>query len=116
MLSTATSAAITEQQLKARVIESTKDFEDLTMVGTALYKDKKALARVSSSYARLYGFERVKILFKEPDKVRMESKLGMVRVEYIINGWKKTFRAPKLRVNKTEDFTGDPAKLQDALD
>ena len=116
LLSVAASAAITEQQLKARITESTKDFEDLTMVGTAVYKDKKALSKVEPAYARLYDFKTANVLFKPPDKLRMESKLGMVRVEYIINGSKKILRAPKLKVNKIDDFTGDPAKLQDALD
>ena len=108
--------AITEEELKARVTESTKGFEDLTMVGTAVYKDKKALAKVEPTYARLYDFNTANILFKPPDKMRMESKLGMVRVEYIINGSKKILRAPMLKVNKVEDFTGDPAKLHDAFD
>ncbi len=40
----------------------------------------------------------------------------MVKFEYIIAGGRKIFRAPKVRINKTDDYSKDPAKLQTPLD
>jgi hypothetical protein len=109
-------AVISEAELKSRVEEAAKGLSDISMVGTVTYKDKRAIAKIDSSYARLYDFKSARIFFKDPDKLRMEGKLGMVRFEYIINGWSKIIRAPTVRFTKREDFTGDPAKLQDAFD
>ena len=103
-------------ELKTRIEEATRCFQDLTMVGAATYKDKKALSKVDPTFARLYDFKTATISFKMPDKLRMESKLGMVKVEYIINGGKKIFRVPTLKMNKVGDYSDEPAKLQDALD
>lgn len=109
-------AAITEQEFRARVEEATNGLKDLTMVGTVAYKNEKALAKIDTGYARLYGFKSATVSLKQPDKLRMEGKLGMVKFEYIINGGTKIFRAPKVKINKQEDYSDDPAKLQDALD
>lgn len=103
-------------QLKSRIEEATKCFQDITMVGAATYKDKKALSKVDPMFARLYDFKTATISLKMPDKLRMESKLGMVHVEYIINGGKKILRIPRLGTNKVDDYSNQPAKLQDALD
>ncbi len=109
-------AVISEAELKARIEEATKGFKSVSMVGTVTYKNKKAIASIESNYARLYDFKSASISFKDPDKLRMDGKLGMVRFEYIVNGWSKIIRAPTVRFTKREDFTGDPAKLQDAFD
>ncbi|MGC8862092.1 MAG: hypothetical protein ACP5R5_04855, partial [Armatimonadota bacterium] len=107
---------MTEQELKARIEQATSGFKDITMVGVVTYKNKKAIARIDSNYARLYDFKSATVSFKDPDKLRMDGKLGMVKFEYIVNGWIKIVRAPTIRFTKREDFTGDPAKLQDAFD
>jgi len=103
-------------QLRGRIEEATRTFQDLTMVAAVTYKDKKALSKVEPTFARLYDFSSATISLRMPDKLRMESKLGMVRVEYIINGPRKIVRIPALKVNKVGDYPNDPAKLQDAFD
>jgi len=105
---------ISEQDLKTRVGAVTKDFSDLTGTVTVKEKNKAALTKVDESYARLYDFQTATLSLKAPDKIRLESKLGMVKVEYIIAGGKKIFRASKYR--QTNDYSNDPAKLQTPLD
>ena len=112
----ATRGAITESELKARIEKAAGGFKDISMVGVVTYKNKKAIAKIESNYARLYEFKSAVVSYKDPDKLRMDGKLGMVKFEYIINGWSKIVRAPTIRFSKREDFTGDPAKLQDAFD
>ncbi len=107
---------ISEGELRSRITEATKSFQDLTMVGTVIYKDRKALAKIESAYSMLYDFKSATISFKYPDKLRMDGKLGMVRFEYIVNGSTKLIRAPSVRINKKEDYSNDPAKTQSALD
>lgn len=110
------SAAITDAELRTRVDAEVKDFTDLVMVGNVTYKNEKALAKMDSNFTRLYEFKSATISFKQPDKLRIEGKLGMVKFEYIINSGTKIFRAPMVKVNKKEDYSNDPAKLQSALD
>ncbi len=109
-------AASPEEQLKARITEATKGFQDIKMDVTVTQKDKKALMKVQSAYSRLYDFKSATIHVKQPDKMRTEGRLGMVRFEYIINGSDKLIRSPSINFNKRESYPDDPSKLQDALD
>lgn len=109
-------AACSVEEFKARVTEAAGDFRDFKAVGTVTEKNKKALESLNSEYARLYEFDKAYISLKQPDKLRMDGKLGMVKMTYIINGWKKIFRAAKVGISKVSDYSGDPAKLQDAFD
>lgn len=111
-----TGTLITEAELKARIEEAAKDLQDISMVGTVTFKNKKALAKIDANYSRLYDFKSATVVHKSPDKFRMDGKLGMVRFEYIISGGHKIVRAPSIRFTKKEDYSDDPAKLQDALD
>jgi outer membrane lipoprotein-sorting protein len=112
----AASAKITEQSLKTKITALTKDLQDLSMTGTVVQSNKDALAEVEPNFARLYEFKSAKVMLKLPDRLRMEGKLGMVRVEYVVNGSTKIFRASPIKVNKREEYPDDPAKLQGALD
>ena len=109
-------APITEQDLKDRIQEATKNFSDMTATVTVREKNKEALKKVEESYARLYEFQSATLSLKAPDKIRIDAKLGMVKFEYIVAGGKKIFRAPKARINKVDDYSKEPAKLQSPLD
>ncbi len=107
---------MTDQEFKARVTEATKGFCDVVLTAAVSYKNKKALAKIDPAYAQLYDFTSAQLSYKYPDKLRMDSKLGMVRFEYIVTGGTKILRAPSVRISKKEDYSDDPAKTQDALD
>ncbi|MEN6356210.1 MAG: outer membrane lipoprotein-sorting protein [Armatimonadota bacterium] len=102
--------------LKARIEESTKKLTDISFVVTVVEKNKDALSKMDSNYTTVYEFKNASISMRLPDKMRIEGKLGMVKFEYIINGFVKVFRASAVRINKRSDYSHNPAKLQDALD
>lgn len=102
--------------LKARVEAATRSFTDVTGAVTVKEKNKAVLVKVDPAFSRVYDFQTATISVKAPDKIRMDSKLGMVKVEYIVAGGKKIFRAPKVRMNKVDDYSKDPAKLQFPID
>ncbi|MGQ9454512.1 MAG: hypothetical protein ACUVRS_07260 [Armatimonadota bacterium] len=111
------SANITkEEELKSRIELATAGFKDICFVGTVTQKNKKAMSKIESNYARLYDFQSARVYYKEPNKLRIEGKLGMVKFEYICNGNTKIVRAPAIRLSNRKDYPGDPAKLQDAFD
>lgn len=105
---------LAEDELKARIEAATKGFSDINT--TVTVKDKKALESMAPSYARLYECKTANVFVKQPDKVRTESKLGMVKFEYIINGTTKMFRAKIARISQREDCSARPSKLQSAFD
>jgi outer membrane lipoprotein-sorting protein len=107
---------ITSDELKARIENQTKDFKDIVMTVTITGKNKEALESIEPSYTRMYEFKSASVSFKAPDKVRTEGKLGMVRFEYIINGYTKIVRSPTIRLNQKSDYKNDPGKIQDAFD
>lgn len=112
----AASAAVTEADLKARVEAASANLEDFSATGNVVYKDAKVLASVNESFARIYEFKSVSLMFKSPDKLRFEGKLGMVKFDYIINGGLKIVRAPAVKMNRTKDYSHQPSKLQEPLD
>lgn len=106
--------SITESQLRAKVEAATKGLTDLSIIGSVKEKNKQVLTKVDPKYAQLYEFKSVNIFIKVPDKIRFESKLGMVKFEYIINGGKKIVRSKVY--SQTSDYSNDPAKLQSPFD
>ncbi len=103
-------------ELKARVEAATKDLKDISATCIVTYQDKKALEKIDTSYSAFYDFKSAKLTFKQPDKLRLEGKLGMVKFEYIMNGTVKIVRAPMVRIKSKKDYAHDPAKTQTALD
>jgi len=109
-------APMTTERFRAKVIESSKNVLDVVMAVTVVYKDRNALEKVDPTYASLYEFKTASVSMKMPDKMKIDGKLGMVKFEYIINGFRKLFRAPAVNIRKKDDYSSSPAKLQDALD
>lgn len=106
----------TEAQLRTAIEAASKNLIDLSATLTVKEKNKEAIVKVDEGYARMYEFQTANIQIKIPDKIRIESKLGMVKMEYIIAGGKKIFRAPKIKMNRSDDYSHAPAKLQRPLD
>ena len=109
-------AKITSDELRARIADQTKAFKDIVMTITITAKNKEALESVEPNFTRMYEFKSAVISFKNPDKIKTEGKLGMVRFEYIINGFTKIVRSPTIRLNQITKFPDEPAKIQDAFD
>lgn len=107
---------VSEQDLKAKIEMASKGFEDISATVVVREKNKEALTKVHEGSAVLYDFQSAQLQIKTPDRIRIESKLGMVKVEYIVADGKKIFRAPKIKMNKTSDYSNMPAKLQRLLD
>ncbi|MFQ3549322.1 MAG: hypothetical protein SNJ70_06190, partial [Armatimonadota bacterium] len=78
--------------------------------------NKDALGKVDKDYSQLYEFKSADIAIKMPDKIKVDGRLGMVKFEYIINGGEKIVRSPTLKINRRDDYSTQPAKLQYAFD
>lgn len=103
-------------ELKARVNRVSGKLKDISFSVTVIEKNQAALERMEPEYAALYELKSVRVYMKQPGMVRTEGKLGMVKFEYIINGWRKIVRAPMLKIRKESDYTGKPGKLTTPFD
>lgn len=112
----APAGATTVDELKSRITRAGSGLKDVTFTLNVTEKNADAIEKVDPNYSRVYEFKTARIYLKEPDKLRTEGKLGMVKFEYIINGGHKIIRAPLLKIRKESDYTGNPGKLNDALD
>ena len=113
-LSLALSASAAD--LRARIKQATSDFKDITLTCKVLQADHNALTRIGKDFPKSYEFKSSLVRFKSPDKMKMEGKLGMVKVEIIINGDRKLTSIPPIRFRKKEDIGDKPHKRQTDFD
>jgi outer membrane lipoprotein-sorting protein len=102
--------------LEKEVKAATSKFRDLQGTAVVVYKDDAELKKMGKSFARSYEFKKAEIFFKNPDKFRMEGKLGMVKIEYINSGDLRIVRVPSLRYSKKDDVGDEPGKLRASID
>lgn len=109
-------AALTVDEIKSGIARAAAGFKDASFELAVVEKNMEVIENVDSNMARMYEFKNARIYLKEPDKLRTEGKLGMVKFEYIINDGRKIIRAPMLKIRKESNYKGNPGKLSDALD
>jgi outer membrane lipoprotein-sorting protein len=89
---------------------------DFSATAAIVQKDSEELRKIDDSFEKGYGFKESRIQYKEPLKLRVDSKRGFLSVRYVINGKKKATQVPGLRYNKVKDITGRPGEEQSMLD
>lgn len=102
--------------LRSRIRQETGDFRDITLTCKVLQADQKELKKIGKDFPKSYEFKSTLIRFKSPDKMKMEGKLGMVRIEIVINGNRKLTSIPPIHYRKKEDISDKPHKRQTDLD
>ena len=113
MLAVVTCVAL---DIREEIREASKGFRDLSATVVATYANMAELRKIGKDFARSYEFKEAKVFFKNPDKLRMTGKVGLVRVDYIVNGDMRIIRVPTLHVSKKDSFADDPQKRQTPLD
>jgi len=89
---------------------------DFSATAVIAQKNEDALREIDPNFAKGYRFRESVIQYKEPLKLRVDSKAGLFSVRYVINGKRKSTQVPGLRINKVKDITGRPGEEQGMLD
>jgi len=76
--------------------------------------NQRELAKINKDFANSYRIKQMTARYKEPSKMRLESKLGVVNVLYIINGNYKHVSAGPIK--HTDDISNAPGKRQSLMD
>ena len=76
--------------------------------------NQRELEKINKDFANSYRIKQMTARYKEPSKMRLESKLGVVNVLYIINGNYKHVSAGPIK--HTDDISNAPGKRQSLMD
>ncbi len=102
--------------VKSRVSEATRGFRDVTLTANVLYTSLPELRKIDKDISKTYEFQTTTIYYKAPDKMKIEGKLGLVKVALTMNDHYKAISIPSLHYSKKEDITGKPHKRQTDFD
>ncbi|HEY3268615.1 MAG TPA: outer membrane lipoprotein-sorting protein [Armatimonadota bacterium] len=86
---------------------------DITLKSNIVKRDMDLLKTISTEFAQSYRVAASELWYKEPNKLLLISKAGLMDVVYKINGNAKTVKAGFL--NKRWDVTHAPGQRQTAL-
>lgn len=98
-----------EPRLADCVVDGVRDLEARVNVEKA---DLAKLEKINRDFGILYRLRDVTIRYKEPDKFRMENRLGV----YIVNGSMRYIRVPQLGLRKRDDMGAELARRHSLLD
>jgi outer membrane lipoprotein-sorting protein len=90
-------------------VNSVRDLQASVKVAHA---DLGQLEKINKDFGLLYRLREVTLRFKEPDKFRMESRLGVM----VVNGPIRYLRVPQLGIKKRDDVGQSLARRHSLLD
>ena len=86
--------------------------KDIHVKSSVESRNLDALKKISNEFAQSYRFAGSEMYYKEPGKLKIISKAGLLDVSYIINGNTKVLQA--VGIHKTIDITHSPGQRQGA--
>jgi hypothetical protein len=100
--------------------ESTPTFEEMATSRVAdlqgsvsvVKADQSELRKISRDFALAYQLRSFVMRFKQPDKLRMEGRIGL----YIVNGPTRFYSVPQLGLKKKDDLGAAPGKRYSLLE
>lgn len=85
---------------------------DLEASVTVVHADLPQLEKINKDFGIAYRLREVTIRYKEPDKFRMDSRLGML----VVNGTKRYLRVPQLGLRRSDDVGQSLSRRHSLLD
>ena len=74
------------------------------------------LRKINKDFAASYRASYIKVYYKDPLKLRVESRVDGNDIYYVVNGGSKRFLVPKIHVGFTQSIAHAPGKRQTMLD
>jgi len=102
--------------LREQVCQASAKFKDMTASIVPERVNRDVLLKMGKSFARSYDFRKATVTFKDPDMLKMDGVVGLVRIQYIVHGEDRIVRIPSIHYSKREDLSDTPGKAQTCLD
>ncbi len=93
-----------------------KGIKDISFTARVDFGNQYELAKINKDFGDSYRVSYSLIKTKEPFKVRVEGKVGDTTALYILNGTKRVYSIPRLKLKQKEDVAKGPGKRQTYLD
>jgi outer membrane lipoprotein-sorting protein len=85
---------------------------DIALSSKIVSRDMAELRKISRDFAQSYRFASSEVFYKEPNRLRVNSRAGAITVSYVINGNTKVYRAGAAVRN---DISNKPKERQTAM-
>jgi outer membrane lipoprotein-sorting protein len=95
---------------------ATSSLSDLQATVAVVKADQEELKKINRDFSMAYRLKDVALRYKEPNKVRMEGKIGQEAALYIVNGATRFYSVPKLRLSKKDNLGSAPGKRYSLLE
>jgi len=106
-------SAVAQSNVDMRTIVQDK-LMDLSADVAQQTANRRELERISRDFANAYRISQLSIQYREPLMMRLDSRVGVVPVRFIINGNRRRMQAGPVR--DTEDITNAPGKRNSLFD
>jgi outer membrane lipoprotein-sorting protein len=104
------------EDIHQRVSDATSGFRDLSLTARVVHTNPAALHKIGKDFSKNYDIKSTRLLYKCPDKMRLDGKIGLLNVVVVTNGDKKAFMIPSVHFRSTDNIKGQPHKRQSELD
>ncbi|HEY3297839.1 MAG TPA: outer membrane lipoprotein-sorting protein [Armatimonadota bacterium] len=105
-----------QADVREQVKAATHHFRDICVTCKVAYSNQRELQKIGKDFPKSYELKSSTAQYKYPDKMRVEGKLGLLKVVMLINGDMKLFVIPTVRYRDKENIKGKPHKRQTELD
>lgn len=93
-----------------------KAFKDATFTARLISSDQNELKKINRDFAASYRFGTTTAWLKEPNMLKLRSKVEDTDVEFLLVGPIRKYSVPRIKLSKTEDLKNAPGKRQTTLD
>jgi len=99
------------------ITDSIARLADLALTVHVNNYDPKELEKIGKDFARSYALRTLTLLFKQPDKMRLDGKSSVLGEAMLIqNGAIRYYSVPKLNLHNREDLKNSPSRRQSLLE
>jgi len=103
--------------LNPELAAQTTKLDDLEVTVHVNSYDPKELEKIGRDFARTYALRSVNMIYKQPDKLRIDGKSVVLGDAMLIqNGTVRYYTVPKLKIHNREDLKGSPSRRQSLLE
>lgn len=93
-----------------------KTFKDATFTAKLIQSNQTELKKINRDFAASYRFGTTTAWIKEPNLLKLKSTVDDTDVVYLLDGAKRTYSVPRIKLSKSEDLSKSPGKRQTPLD
>lgn len=90
--------------------------KDIAAEVKVLWKNDHELSKIGKGYAEAYSLSEQAIWCKEPDRVRVQGKKGILTIRFVTDGLRRMTEVSNLHIHHVENIKQEPSKANNISD